>query len=532
MSSAVALVLAASLAIPDALEAARAAFSRADYERAASLALEAARPPREGAALYLAGLARFRAGQHEAALRALDQAGRAADPPPAGQWAFNRASCLYELGRFAEAEEAWLAAAGQDPSLAVLSLVNAAWAALDGGAVERARELSHRARAASDGPGRELVAELEARLASPRPDASREGPGDQGSNAAGGIEATRPATAERDGALHASLRLGAAYDSNPFQAGVLGQTELLGAAPAASAAASLSAEFSWRRRLAVDLGAQLAYSVDQLAFLESSAADRSLQSHLVAAALELSPGERLHLGAIAHGQLSFAGLASFRGLEGTLGAATWAALDEAESTTTRVELAWTLKHGFGSEFSYLTGDRIDVGLAQVLRLPPATLEASYRFRAELIGRLPVAAPAGLPDCQGCTYVIPFGYLGHQVQLSGRVPLGDRLRLHAASGLEWRRYLEDGYLQATVDNQNLVRDPRRRQDQRWYARLGASYQFLAWLEVGLRYDLVVNSSNVGAGPAHCGAFDPSCHVSDPADWNYNKQVVTAEAQITW
>jgi len=103
-----------------------------------------------------------------------------------------------------------------------------------------------------------------------------------------------------------------------------------------------------------------------------------------------------------------------------------------------------------------------------------------------------------------------------MQVAARARLLSRLQFDAAAGLEGRRYLEDITLRVTRAGQNSVRDPVRREDQRWFARLGASYQLLAWLALGLRYDLVVNRSNA----------------SEPTDWNYEKQVMTADARIAW
>src|SRR5207248_7728677 len=50
---------AAAAAASGALQAAETAFAEGDYPRADALATAAAEPPQEGAALYLAGLARF-----------------------------------------------------------------------------------------------------------------------------------------------------------------------------------------------------------------------------------------------------------------------------------------------------------------------------------------------------------------------------------------------------------------------------------------------------------------------------------------
>src|SRR5439155_1022951 len=80
--------------------------------------------------------ARFRAGRAADALEALDAAAKAADPPEAPLWHYNRAACLYELQRFGESVLDYEQAAA-DPSLAAVSLVNAGFAAFDAGSPEQ-----------------------------------------------------------------------------------------------------------------------------------------------------------------------------------------------------------------------------------------------------------------------------------------------------------------------------------------------------------------------------------------------------------
>ena len=95
-------MIVAALLLAASLDDAQAAFANGAYPEAESLALAAAEPPHAGAALYLAALARFRAGRAADALEALDAAAKAADPPEAPLWHYNRAACLYELQRFGE----------------------------------------------------------------------------------------------------------------------------------------------------------------------------------------------------------------------------------------------------------------------------------------------------------------------------------------------------------------------------------------------------------------------------------------------
>jgi Flp pilus assembly protein TadD len=148
------LALVAMSVTGDSLSEARQAFADGQYESAERLALQAAQPPQLGAALYLVGLARFRAGRPAEALEALDAAGQTQDAPEPAPLSFNRGACLYELGRFDEAEQAFLQAAA-DETLSRVAWVNAGFAALDAGSPERAAQWAARAKAGA--AGRELA---------------------------------------------------------------------------------------------------------------------------------------------------------------------------------------------------------------------------------------------------------------------------------------------------------------------------------------------------------------------------------------
>jgi tetratricopeptide (TPR) repeat protein len=136
---------------------ARAALSAGDPARAAEIAGRALAAGDAGAAAgelaLVLGLARFREGRYDDALAAFDQAAGATEPPPAAVLAFNRGSALYKLRRFAEAEQLFLRAAGADPHVAALALLDAGLAALDAGSPERARAHLARLEALARGGG-------------------------------------------------------------------------------------------------------------------------------------------------------------------------------------------------------------------------------------------------------------------------------------------------------------------------------------------------------------------------------------------
>ncbi len=573
MISAAALVLALTAASTDPLDAAQTALTRGSYAQAEALALQVARPPREGAALYLAAVARFRAGRPEDALQALDASARAADPPA---WAFlqyNRGACLSALERYDEAERAFLEAAAADASLAPAALVNAAYAALDGGAAGRALSSARRAKKA--GAAADVVADLETQIqrglggqrsedaAAPARaeylagiaafDGQRYGearsrflrateldPAEARSRIMAGasalnlgeraearadleqalrlsvdeaearaardyLDALSPGLASRGRGFEALARAGGGFDSSAGVAGALGTQNLAPlAAGVASATASAALAVSYRART-LGASAEAGYGLDELAYLNPAAADFSLQRHALLGSLEWALGE-VRLGATAGGQLWFAGLSDFRAAQAAALGEAWAALDEREWTSTRLDFGWAARGALRSEFEPLAGPRAEVAIGQQGRVRAMTVDATYRFRYDGMGSLTQTAQVspGESCLYGCTQqaVTPYGYRSHAAALTGRAALGAKVRLEIAGGVEWRSYLAHESLTLVTQRPYLpaIRDvelDRLRQDVRFFATFGGAVRVHRAIELLARYEVTVNRSNVDA-----------------------------------
>ena len=589
-----ALLLAAVAA--DALAAAQEAFARADYPRAEALALEAANPPAAGAALYLAGLARFRAGRAADALAALDGAAAANDPPPAGPLHYNRGACLNELARFSEAEGEFRLAA-LDPELAPAALVNAGFAALDAGSRERATALAEQARALRPGSAAGLLADLDAHLASEAaPEAGdaaassyRAGlsafdagrfsearaqfqraaqlaPGEGRSLIMAGASAFRLGdrgaartdleralalpldeadarvardyltSLSRDGRAsgwQGTLRTGGGWDSDALQTGLVDMSESAASTATPSAMATAHLVVALREPLGERLWGRAAYTFDQFAYLASGTADRSLQLHDLTFSGELGLNAPLKLGASASFQLWLAGLSNFAGQQASGGLLTWAALDEGERLTTRLELGYTRKLGL-TTYGYLTGNRADLALSQELRLGWLAIEAGNLLRLEDLGTTSQAPPRPPPRNQCppmmCTAlaIVPYGYLGDTLWAGARAALFERLDLSLSTGVEWRQYLSDSYLQLTFVNgaQPQALDSRRRTDLRWFGSAVATVRIAGPLSLSARYDVVVNRSNIESSSG-----DPG-HNLDAGNRSYDKHTATLEAAVNF
>jgi Flp pilus assembly protein TadD len=538
-------MIALALATAVALSSAQEAFDRGDYARAEALALAEAPT---GASLYLAALARFRAGNPQEALELLQRAGRAQDPPAPALWHFNQAACLYELGRFGEAESEYLKAA-EDGSLTVVALVDAAFAALDGGEPARARQLAAQARGkATDERALDLVTDLDGHLVAIEHEKSvaeyRDGlnaydagnyatarerflraaaldPSDGRSRIMAAASAFRlgarnAAREEFDHALtlhldeadaqtarayltllgdnrrwEGTVRLAAGFDSNPQQTGLLQPNEFPGESnTSGSALTTAEVSLAWRTPPRDDeLKLEFDYGLTQIAYVEEAAADRSLQQHLASLSLQSRLGKDLHGGLLLGGEMDFTGLGGFRGIQGAGRFGGWLSFEENDRTSTRLDLAVSRKQGMGSEFAYLTGNRADAAITQDILIGGFTLDVGYAFRLEDIGSVTTCLQTNQVGCTNPN-VETFGYTSHTLWFSMRVQPVKPFTLEFVSGLDLRAYMDpDQTFAGDIRTFNAQRD-----DQLFFGSVTASFRVSTAVALSLRYDLVNNASN--------------------------------------
>nr|WP_242589679.1 tetratricopeptide repeat protein [Corallococcus macrosporus] len=534
---------------------ARESFAAGRYSEAEQLALQA---PPSGASLYLVGLARFRTGRPAEALEALDAAGLAPDAPEPDAWNFNRGACLYALGRFVEAEEAF-ARVREGAPLARAAWINAGFAAFDAGALDRASQWADRA---APGASKEEALQVEELRALIRPatndgdEAYRQGlasfdagrfdearahflraatqqPDSGRARLMAGASAWRlgSRTAAREDltaalaltlspldrktahqyldllsyglrssgpGVWASASVGPGFDSNVLQVGVAAR-DVSGAnadVVTSSAFAEASVGVIARLRLSDRLFAALSYGGSQRAYSESSVRDYSLQLHRATAAVEWEAARRVRVGLLAGGDIFFTGLADFRGLQASVNANAWLAWDETEHTTTRLDLGAAGKDGLGEEFAYLTGPRLDATLSQEWRLGIANVTAWYRYRQDRIGTLEQSFTSEDPTLASQTYVIPFGFASHAVGASGRWRPLPWLTATLDADVEWRRYLEEHSLRVvTAGGDTETWNARRRHDTRFVLSPTVSTRLSTRLRLTARYELLVNRSNI-------------------------------------
>lgn len=331
---------------------------------------------------------------------------------------------------------------------------------------------------------------------------------------------------------------GGGYDSNVFQVGVASRdvSVVTTATDTGSPFVEAGVGLVERLRLSDALFVELGYGGSQRVYTLTTAQDYSLQLHHVAAALEWEAARHLRLGAAVGADVFFTGLSSFRGLQASGSATLWAALDESERTSTRLEASFTPKLGLISEFDYLSGERVDAALSQELRFRHVGLTARYQYHADLIGTLTQTATTDAA-VSAQEYVIPYSWAGHSVGATVRVEPFEAWEARLEGGVEWRDYLSDSLLRVTT-TEGAVQywDKRWRQDFRLLGGAAVGVRLARHLQLSARYDLLVSQSNVDTQLADaantCTAPNYECHRYDYTNGNFQKHQAMLELDGTW
>ena len=537
---------------------AQGAFAEAERVARAALAVDPA-----DEAWGLLGMALFRQGAFERALRAYRCALALATPARRVLLRFNEASALYELERVAEAEEAFAAlAAGEPPAgeLAPLAAIDATFAALELGALVRAEE--HLSRARTLGAARDFAGELseaeralrafqaevdraEAELSdaelseadgaeeassAPGEDAS-DGSAEVASSPAERAATTRGLRARGEGwSVQASLAGG--VDSNPAQSGVSGTDAL--SLTAADTGPSGVVEIGFGFGYAGSVGARaflsLDYAGEQLAYPERALDELSLQSHALAAEGELRVHEVVALRLGLEGDVLAAGLERFAPMV-LEGGGTLRVDVEVGAHTTSAWYRGIASAALDAAYDFLAGHRHELMVEQRLRHPRVRGRLWAGWRGETAGdyRLPVN-PDDYPECathrcDALDYFIPLSH--DAISFGGRlgVELVPALGIGAELGGELRYYREDFHI-VTGRGYEFERSRKIREDQRLRARLELTWFAHAWVVLELYGELLRSWSNIDNGQ------DDEAHRFDYDDRNYLQLLGGLRLELSW
>ncbi len=350
-----------------------------------------------------------------------------------------------------------------------------------------------------------------------------------------------PATGSWTGWL--SAYVGGGFDSNVLQGGRPQDEggDLAGASSTASPFASLLISLgggpsSRDGRLASELG----YSFTQLAYTNPKVDDFSYQEHALDWYNLLRATHWLRFSAIARGEYSFVGLArTYRPFLLAGGAEAAVAIGRPGSAQLRASGSYAHKRSRDPDYAYLSGDRWQGQLEQQLVLGGFTAAVSASIRWEAIGHYEGALgtlPSSAGVCPGCpaVFVTPYAHQTRALALGLSSPAGYPFRLWARGRIEDRPYLHDAFVEGRDRSGRLKHwDVVRRHDRRYGGGVDASVKLGRHAEMVLRYDVMINRSNLdGAGARSCLEATTYCHPMAYDNWNYVRHVASLEVGVDW
>ena len=465
------------------------------------------------------GLGHYRAGRFAEALAAFDAAltHPASSDEERATVEFNAAACLFELGRYDEAERRFLAAAALDPSVEALAQANAGLAALRAGRQVAAKQHLEAADP-SDASARARVEQLRAELADAETrataPASPPPPPPVAAPAPAPPAAPAPPSSLPLRGVHGWAALTGGYDSNAAQSGVGDTTGVSRSGRAdGTALISLLGSVYYTAGLSREVAGRLYYLADGLALLARPVQELSLQGHEVGGQLYWAPDEHWLLRAGVGGGLSLSGLEAPEVLTwdgaGT-GRLDW---DPDGPSRSRGEVKVAAHRG-AEEYDYLTGidaqakvgqtfawTAVDLGMVGTVRYNGIgtttwTLDDDDLPACEVGAGQGAGAGAATTDgCAGLDYSIPLAYVAPGAQLELGLRPSRAWEISLRGGYEFRHYLEESRIERVPSSR------KQRQDHRWSA--GASVEIeldrSGRLTMLGDYRLLVSSSNVAYDP---------------------------------
>jgi tetratricopeptide (TPR) repeat protein len=275
------------------------------------------------------------------------------------------------------------------------------------------------------------------------------------------------------------------------------------------------------------------YHFNQLAYFDVPTAldTYSLQTNDVIADGTWTPLRWLTLDATFDAFLMFAGIETFGPFEDGITLGLRAAAREGAHFETSVRYEHTWQSALDKTYSYLTGSRDEVAVAESARNDFGRLTLAYRFRLLQIGSQVVptstlyfpcpAAPAGSLPCPPAlnnVYVIPYSYDSHEISLSGVAYLPWSLRVLADVRFDYRPYLDDSFIRRPASAKPLPLTYYRqlRTDDITTIDASLSKAFGRNLSLELNYTVIFNASTVNN-------TDPATRL-DYDNENFVKQVI--------
>jgi len=253
------------------------------------------------------------------------------------------------------------------------------------------------------------------------------------------------------------------------------------------------------------------YAVDQQAYPDTDHDEYSLQDHSVRLRGEWSPYSPMHVAMVGSENLQFAGLSGFRLFQSILTAEPSLALDELPYTSTNARLRLQQKSALDRNYSYYSGSRVDVQLAQRIRWRDLRGELAVRHRRERIGtrnevlletgtsqtfKFRKRKPTDPLDVATYNYIAPYSYDANAALMTLELTHG-LLRVAVDSSAEVQDYLGDDkvYFDVPTMNINRLYQSQHRRDLHLVASLSAAASINEHIDLLARYELTDNRSTL-------------------------------------
>jgi tetratricopeptide (TPR) repeat protein len=306
------------------------------------------------------------------------------------------------------------------------------------------------------------------------------------------------------------------FDSNVPQSGtVIAVSPAFPSSQTAAPFLGADLDGQWRPLGDFQTGLLTEYHFSQLAYfaVPSTLDIYSLQSNDLILDGTWTPIPWLTLDADIDAFIMFAGLSTFGPFEDGITLGGKATAREAHHFETTLRYDHTFQRALDPNYSYLTGSRDEVALAETGRNDLGRLTLAYRFRLQQVGSqvvstntlyFPCPAPPGNPPCppEGppplnipYAYNIPYSYQSHDVSLTGVAYLPWSLRALADVHFDYRPYLDESFIRRPANTPPPTYYYRPRTDEITTIDLTLTKTFARQFSLELSYTILINVSDI-------------------------------------
>ncbi len=451
----------------------------------------------------------FEKGDYANALALFEKA--LADNPTVapGRIHYNRGSCLLELGQYSQAKHAFEKTAALDPDMRLLAQLRIAEIHLILDQHKEAQRLLQKTKDAAFAKPtlKTLWQTVDDELQSTRTDENA----DTAESDATTSSEHDTKTKQGPWSLGLFAEMGGGYDSNVSQVGLSGNAGLIDDDNSSGGGlASVSLALSLYRKLSSQSQWELRYGISQRIYPQQRFDAFSLQLQSLSTGLRYALSSTLSMHAELLGTLTFGGLRTFTAASIEGGSRLALQFLPDDHWQSDLSLSAMGVRDLNIDFAFLRGHRISVGLRQLYHWDSqgntrASVGLGIAYHSYTQGtQSDTIDPGNTSDLVGrlcanrCTpfLSVPLAYDAPTADLHLHLRWANRIRLSSTLGLSWRFY-RDTFSQGWIlaNESRLRTGEARRRDLRFSTNIELSVRVFAELFVDLRYDFVLNASEL-------------------------------------